>query len=132
MTDCPKNRCLRVLHIEDDPLIAEIVQIKMLRLPVPCEVTRAETKEAFEAAFEQGAFDLVISDSQVPDLDTYSALARVREKYPGVPFIFLSANRRPNAKEDALKRGATDYVNKGNLVELIPAIQRACPQAASS
>jgi CheY-like chemotaxis protein len=127
-----QQQTLRVLHIEDDALIAQLVEIKLKWLSLPCQVTLAANREQFESALQQKDFDLVISDSQVPDLDTYDAMARIRAVRPGVPFIFLSGNRKPDAREEALRRGATDYVRKEHLSNLIHAIQRACPETAAA
>jgi len=124
-----EQACVRILHIEDDALVAELVQIKLQRLPVPCQITCAENRTAFEAALQKNTFDVIISDSQLPDFDTQDALAHIREHYPEVPFIFLSGTPKSRAKDEALRRGATDYVGKENLAELIPAIQRVCPKA---
>jgi len=128
----PEVPCLRVLHIEDDTLVAELVRIKLHRLPVPCQVTRAENRADFEAALKKDTFDVIIYDSQLPDFDTQDALAHVREHYPAIPFIFLSGTPKSRAKDEALRRGAADYVSKENLAELIPVIQRVCPRAGSS
>ena len=127
--NAPEGCCLRVLHIEDDFLISQVVKMKLHSLPIPCQCTWAETREQFEAALRTGSFDVIISDSQVPGFDPYEALAYVREKHPEIPFIFFSAYSRPQIREDALKRGAAEYVGKDSPAQLIPALQRACPRA---
>ena len=48
-----------------------------------------------------------------------------REKYPAVPFIFVSGALGEETAIELLKQGATDYVLKDRLSRLAPAVSRA-------
>lgn len=61
---------------------------------------------------EQKAFDLLILDVMMPDMDGFSLGARIHERYPRIPFIFLTAR---SMKIDVLRGfsvGAVDYLKK--------------------
>ena len=58
-----------------------------------------------------------------------SALAIVRERYPDLPFVFVSGKLGEEAAIDSLKSGASDYVLKSSLSRLPPAVHRALTQA---
>ncbi|MEW6304009.1 MAG: hypothetical protein AB1705_11090, partial [Verrucomicrobiota bacterium] len=52
-----------------------------------------------------------------------------REKFPDMPFIFVTGRHGEEAAVDALKRGATDYILKDGLTRLVPAVKRALRDA---
>src|SRR5258708_28988643 len=116
---------LNILHLEDDPLDRELVRRALDVAGVPCELVYAETKLKFEDALDCGTFDLVLSDFTLPGYNGLSALAFVREKYPELPFLFISGTIGEEQAVECLKKGATDYVLKKNLERLKPAIQSA-------
>ena len=58
-----------------------------------------------------------------------TALKMVREKYPDLPFIFVSGRLGEEAAIESLRNGATDYVLKTRLSRLTPAINRAMSEA---
>ena len=63
---------------------------------------------------EREAFDLVLLDMMMPDIDGLEVLARIRSKYsPGVlPVIMVTAKSQSEDVVDALNRGANDYITK--------------------
>jgi diguanylate cyclase (GGDEF)-like protein len=69
--------------------------------------------EALEL-IEDDAFDLVLLDMMMPDLDGLEVLARIRSKYaPGVlPVIMVTAKSQSEDIVEALNHGANDYITK--------------------
>ena len=58
------------------------------------------------------AFDLLVLDVMMPDMDGFSLGAQIHERYPRIPFLFLTAK---SMKIDVLKGfsvGAVDYLKK--------------------
>jgi DNA-binding NtrC family response regulator len=68
---------------------------------------------------------LIISDFSLPTFDGLSALTIVRIQWPAIPLILVSGMLGEERAVDALKSGATDYVLKGRLGRLAPAVRRA-------
>jgi signal transduction histidine kinase len=120
---------LRILDLEDDPVDTELIQANLMAGGMSCEMTRVQTRAGFEAALENGDFDLVLSDYSLPSFDGLSALELAKEISPDVPFILVSGVIGEERAVEALKRGATDYVLKQSLERLVPAVQRAVREA---
>lgn len=116
---------LHILHLEDDPNDAVLIQATLEADGIICATTCVETRDAFVAALERGGFDLVLSDFSLPAFDGFSAGALVRAGWPNLPFILVSGTLGEERAIDSLKSGATDYVLKGRLARLVPAVRRA-------
>ncbi len=116
---------LQILHLEDDPADAELVEATLIREGVACNVKVVDTRKDFIAALEQGGFDLILADFSLPDFDGMRALAIVREQLSDLPFVFVSGRLGEEAAIESLRSGATDYVLKNRLSRLAPAVQRA-------
>ncbi|HMJ13625.1 MAG TPA: response regulator [Polyangiaceae bacterium] len=102
-----------VLVAEDDALNQVIVARALETLG--CETSFAGSgKEAVEA-LKQHAYDAVLMDCEMPDLDGFEATAQIR-KLPGeagkVPIIALTANAAPGDRERCLSAGMNDYLSK--------------------
>lgn len=89
------------------------------------EVTheRVETADAMRAALPRG-WDVVLSDYNMPTFDAPSALALLHVSGHDLPFIIVSGTVGEEAAVAALKAGANDFLVKGKLARLAPAIER--------
>jgi len=85
---------------------------------------RVDTAAGLHKMLGERQWDCVISDFSMPGFSGVSALRIVREKDPYVPFIFVSGTIGEDAAVDAMRGGAQDYVLKGNLARLLPAVDR--------
>jgi PAS domain S-box-containing protein len=120
---------LRILHLEDNPDDAELIEMLLTDKGIACEINRVETREDFLAALDRGQFDLIISDFSLPSFDGLSALELAREKRPKIPFLFVSGTLGEEVAVNALKSGATDYILKQRLPRLAAAVSRAIADA---
>jgi len=116
---------IRILLLEDDPRDIELIQAMLKCEAWNLEIITADTREAMETALENGKIDLIISDYKMPSFDGLDALKIAREKWPGVPFIFMSATIGEDKAVEVLKMGAIDYVLKDRPARLISSIHRA-------
>ncbi|HEX9777044.1 MAG TPA: SpoIIE family protein phosphatase [Geopsychrobacteraceae bacterium] len=123
------SRHLRILHLEDDPADVELVEATLVAEGIGCSMVVVATRDEFVAALEEGGFDLVLADFALPTFDGMTALSIVHEKYPDLPFIFVSGRMGEEAAIDSLRNGATDYVLKNKLSRLAPAVNRALSEA---
>ena len=94
---------LRVLHLEDNPGDAELIQAVLEGEGAICDVTRVETQAEFVASLDEGGFDLILADYTLPSFDGLSALQIALEKSPDVPFIFVSGTLGEEVAIEALK-----------------------------
>jgi PAS domain S-box-containing protein len=120
---------LRVLHLEDDPHDAELIQESLATEGIVSRVTRVETQAEFLAALEQGGIDIILADYTLPAFDGLSALRIAATKQPNVPFIFVTGTLGEDVAIEALKIGATDYLVKERLSRIGPSVHRALREA---
>jgi two-component system cell cycle sensor histidine kinase/response regulator CckA len=116
---------LHILHLEDDPNDAALVQSTLESEGIECETICVQTQDDFVAALERGGIDLVLSDFSLPAFDGVTAAGLVRARWPAIPLILVSGTLGEELAIDSLKSGATDYVLKGRLSRLAPAVRRA-------
>jgi hypothetical protein len=117
------TRGIRILHLEDEKADAELVAHALREFA--CTIECVSSREAFQAALEDGRADLILSDFALPGFDGLSALRMVREKDADRPFIFVSGTIGEQAAIQSLRSGATDYVLKHRLTALPAAVERA-------
>jgi signal transduction histidine kinase len=116
---------LHILHLEDDPNDAALVQTTLEAGGIACAITCVQTRDDFVAALECGGIDLILSDFTLPAFDGLAALKIVRDQRPDLPVIMVSGTLGEERAVDSLKSGATDYVLKEHPARLVPAVRRA-------
>jgi signal transduction histidine kinase len=121
---------LNILHLEDDPNDAALIQANLEAGDIHCTTTRVQNGDDFVAALERGGIDLILSDFRLPTFDGLSALKIAHTRWPDIPLIFVSGTLGEDRAVDSLKSGATDYVLKGHLTRLVPAVRRAMQDVA--
>jgi two-component system, cell cycle sensor histidine kinase and response regulator CckA len=120
---------LRVLLVEDSEDDAVLI-VRELRRGFELTFERVETRVAMAAALKRAAWDLVISDYSLPTFDALGALAVVRESGLDLPTIIASGAIGEESAVAALKAGASDFIIKGKLARLRPAIEREIRERA--
>lgn len=84
----------------------------------------ADGKQAL-AYLEAHAPDLVVTDLQMPDLDGLGLVEQVKEHYPLLPVIVITAKGSEETAAKALETGAASYVVKKALVrDLVDTVER--------
>jgi two-component system KDP operon response regulator KdpE len=102
---------MRVLVIEDEPDVVEIVRLTFgLRWPDAEFLSTPSGEEGVTEVQEQRP-DIVILDVGLPDIDGFEVLRRVRE-FSEVPVVILTARHDDVDKVRGLEMGADDYVTK--------------------
>jgi diguanylate cyclase (GGDEF)-like protein len=115
---------LRVLLVEDSIEDALLIgrELEKSGYHVYCE--RVDTSSAMNDALDREAWDLVIADYTMPGFSGTAALEIVRSRSLDSPFIFVSGTIGEDVAVAAMKMGADDYIMKGNLKRLAPAVER--------
>jgi two-component system, cell cycle sensor histidine kinase and response regulator CckA len=124
-----ENSRLRILHVEDNPNDALLVEGLLAQGGVQCDITVVHSRPTFEDRLTTARYDLIMSDFSMPAFDGLSALRIAQATCPEVPFIFVSGAIGEVAAVESLQNGATDYVLKTNLARLPAAVTRAVQQA---
>jgi PAS domain S-box-containing protein/putative nucleotidyltransferase with HDIG domain len=120
---------LRILMLEDEPDDAELARRELRKSGMAFVSECVDNREAFVAALDEFAPDVILADYKLPAFDGLSALAIARERRPQAAFIFVSGAMGEEFAIEMLHQGAADYVLKGRLSKLVPAVHRARQEA---
>jgi two-component system, cell cycle sensor histidine kinase and response regulator CckA len=123
------NTNLRVLVIEDleDDMLLMLRELR--RGGYTLEHLRVETPEEMEAALNSQDWDIVIADYTLPLFSAPAALKLLQQKQRDLPFIIVSGTIGEETAVTAMKAGAHDYIIKGQLTRLLPAVERELREA---
>lgn len=101
-----------VLVVDDDPDVRRLVEMKLKVVGVDAFLA-VDGQDALDK-LDEGAFDLVILDIMMPNLDGIEAcrLLRQRPGYATVPVLMLTARAQIADIERGFAAGATDYMVK--------------------
>src|SRR6185503_4018406 len=100
------------------------------RSGIDVDVRQVDRRDSYVQALDARRPDVVLADHSVSTFRGIDALHLARERYPDVPFIFVSGAYGEQRVIESMKEGATDYVLKDHLVRLGPAVRRALDEAA--
>jgi signal transduction histidine kinase len=120
---------LSVLMVEDSDEDTELAIRELRRGGYNVSFERVDTPQAMSATLENRAWDVVICDFSLPHFSGPDALRLLRGKNLDTPFVYVSGTIGEETAVTALKQGAQDYVMKGSLKRLLPAIQRELKEA---
>lgn len=115
---------LRVLVVDDSKNDAWLMvqQLECGGYAVTSE--RVDSAATMQAALGRQDWDIVISDYTMRGFSGLTALALCKEKDLDLPFILVSGAIGEDVAVTAMRAGAHDYLMKGNLSRLAPAVER--------
>lgn len=103
---------IRVLIVEDDPMVAELNRVHITRMDgFKVVAVKADGKEALEYISKKQV-DLVVLDVNVPRISGLEVLIQIRQSKKNIDVIFITATREKSVVGKALKLGAVDYLIK--------------------
>ena len=119
------DKKLHILMLQNAVTDAELIERELRRINMAFILKHVDTKAGFLEELEKFKPDIILADYKLPSFEGLSALAIVKEKFPDMPFIFVSGTIGEELAIETLKRGATDYVLKERLSRLAPIVHRA-------
>jgi DNA-binding NtrC family response regulator len=99
----------RILVIDDDAIACEFLQEALSRAGYEVDTFTSARKALLE---NLSAYDLLMSDIRMPDMDGLQFLRTVHEKWPELPVILMTAYGSLETTMEALRLGAWDYISK--------------------
>ncbi|HRI78355.1 MAG TPA: sigma-54 dependent transcriptional regulator [Cyclobacteriaceae bacterium] len=118
----------KVLIIDDEDNLRKLM----------CRIIELEGYKVFEVATAKAAtkiletetIHVVVSDVKLPDGNGIDLTAKLKQQYPAVEFIVLTAYGTIQDGVNAIKKGAFDYLIKGEHQEkLLPLLSKACEKS---
>lgn len=125
------NKLLHVLMVEDseDDALLTIRALKKGGYDPVYE--RVEDAESMRTALEEKTWDVILCDYQMPKFNGLAAIAQLKETQIDIPLIIVSGAIGEETAVECMRSGAHDYIMKGNLSRLVPAIERELKEAES-
>jgi len=120
------NKILKILHVEDNPFDAELIQNHINGELADYEIKCVSNKNDFLNEIEKENYDILLCDFNLPSFkDGFEILDLARSKSQEIPIIFVTGTIGEELAVELLKKGATDYILKDKPVKLVSAIERA-------
>ena len=116
------NKTIRILHLEDLPTDAELVSRELKKGKIRFEGLVVDNKNDFIKALEEFSPDIILSDHNLPTLNSIDALRIVRDKGLKIPIILVTAAMSEEFAVNVMKGGAVDYILKDRLQRLPAAV----------
>jgi PAS domain S-box-containing protein len=120
---------LRVLIVEDSEDDTLLLLRELRRGGYSPTYRRVDTAPRMESALDEEEWDIVVSDHSMPAFSAPAALKILQRRGLDLPFIILSGRIGEDVAVAAMKAGAHDYIVKGNLARLVPAVERELREA---
>jgi PAS domain S-box-containing protein len=125
------KKSLRVLIVEDSEFDAQIMVTLLRKGGYEVTFERVENAEALRAALKSQPWQLILADYNLPSFNAPAALEVLKESELDLPFIIVSGGIGEDIAVACMKAGAHDYLMKGNLHRLAPAVERELREAAN-
>jgi CheY-like chemotaxis protein len=120
------NKCL-ILYVDDHEDSSEM--LKLVLSQSDYEVHTARTVEEAIQLAQTHKFDLYVLDKRLPDGSGLELCAQFNQLTPGVPCIVYTGDAYEIHRQEALAAGATAYVAKPNIEDLIETVHKLISQA---
>jgi len=127
----------RVLIVDDEPDIRELLEITLLRMGL--ETRSAEDFRDATRMLNEESYDLCLTDMKLPDGDGLALVEHIQQHCPNTPTAVITAHGSIDLAIKAMKSGAFDFVSKPvslytlrNLVEKALTLPRSPQQPGDS
>lgn len=118
------SKLLKLLLVEDNENDSELILHEIRRNGYGVEFECVETASQFLSALTRQTWDVILCDYSLPSFGAPQALTMIQTSGYDLPFIIVSGTIGEEMAVESLKAGAHDFIIKGNLPRLIPAIER--------
>lgn len=117
------NRDLRVLVVDDEADIRELLDMTLARMGLQCDCAAsvADARRHLETA----RYQLCLTDMRMPDGSGLDLVQHIGEKYPALPVAVITAHGSTENAVVALKSGAFDYLSKPVSVAQLRALVKS-------
>jgi len=122
---------LNILIVEDSEDDALLLLRELKQGGYKTYHKRVDTAEELQNCLNEQQWDIVITDHNMPNFDSTSAIKLVKQAGEDIPVIIVSGSIGEDVAVNAMRTGANDYILKGNYSRLIPAIDREMREAGS-
>ena len=119
-----------LLLVEDEPALREAVAEQLADRGY--HVDQAESGEAALARLSDFAFDIIVTDLRLPGINGSAVVDAAIERYPDIVAIVVTGYGTVKDAVEAIKRGASDFVNKPFQIDELLHVARIRSRAAAA
>jgi DNA-binding NarL/FixJ family response regulator len=117
---CEKARKMKILLVDDHQLFREGVALLLQRLSSDLDLLQAGSCEDALALCEaHGDTDLILLDLNLAGMGGMDGLAKMRERYPGIPVVMVSSSDGSLTVRKAIDAGAMGFIPKSSSSEIM-------------
>jgi K+-sensing histidine kinase KdpD len=120
---------VRVLIVDDSEADATLLLRELRKAGYSPISKRVDTAEDMDRALVEQEWDVILCDYVMPLFSGPSALELLHKKGIDIPLIVVSGQIGEDTAVEAMRAGASDYIMKGNLKRLKPAVEREINEA---
>jgi DNA-binding NtrC family response regulator len=101
----------RILVVDDEPNMLRLLKT-ILTDKTGYEVDTTNNPLEVSKLLQEASYDLVVSDLKMPIMDGIDLLDQVKQFDPGIPVIIITAYGTIETAEEAVRKGAYDFITK--------------------
>ena len=120
---------LRILIIDDSEQDALLIIRDLEKDGYHPFYERVETDDAMKKALQEKQWDMILCDCNLQKFNAPSAIAVLKEANIDIPLIIISGSVGEDTAAEYMRIGAKDFITKGNLSRLCPAVNRELKDA---
>ena len=102
----------RVLVVDDEETLTWSMMKTLSKDSATYELITANTGKEALRVLENNGINVVVTDIRMPDINGLDLLSTIREKYPGIKVIIMTAYGSPEVQKEASRRGSFHYLEK--------------------
>jgi two-component system chemotaxis response regulator CheY len=102
---------MKTLIVDDSSAMLRVIKMTLNEIGIDDIDTALNGKEAIEK-FEQGSYELLLTDWNMPEMDGISLVRRVRELDTDVYIVMVTTECKKEQVVEALEAGVDNYVTK--------------------
>ena len=114
--------CIKVLILEERQADAELAVQQLREADFEPDWQRVDNESDYLSRLDQ-EFDLILADYKLPRFDGLKALRLLHSRDLDTPFVMVTGDLGDELAVECMKRGASDYVLKSELVRLGPVVK---------
>jgi len=118
------HKDLKILLVEDMENDALLILRELRKQGYEPIYERVDTAATMQASLENGSWDIILTDHNMPSFSSGDALEIRKQIAPHLPIILVSGTIGEEATVQAVKAGIADFVNKADLERLVPVMER--------
>jgi DNA-binding NtrC family response regulator len=124
-----KDQSLRVLMVNDSEDKIQLIIRELKKGGYNPVYERVETADAMKKNIEEKQLDIILCDYEMPKFNAPAAITVLKKANIDIPIIIVSGTIGEETAIECMRLGAQDYIMKGNLSRLGPAIARELKDA---